>query len=104
MISFSEPSAGMNQPSSGTPSSEGKVTSSYARLCSDGVCIIGERSWCTNASAVASRIPSISSLVGVGAGASVALDIGAPLAQPALGHDARLQYVFTPLPETGWRC
>src|ERR1700730_13155835 len=99
MISFSDPSAGMNHPSSATPSSAGKVISSYASFCSDGACTIGERSCLTNESAVASRIRSICSSVGAGAWASVALDIDSPVAQPASRHDARLQLFFAPLPE-----
>ena len=45
MISLSEPGAGMNQPSSGTPSREGKVTSENSSPCSAGECSSGDRAW-----------------------------------------------------------
>src|SRR6266851_5334447 len=43
MISLFDPGAGMNQPSSGTPSCAGNVTSSYSRPCSDGEWKTGAR-------------------------------------------------------------
>jgi hypothetical protein len=43
MINLSAPGAGMNHPSRGTPSLDGKVTFSYARPSSEGRCSTGER-------------------------------------------------------------
>lgn len=42
MTSLPDPGAGMNQPSSGTPSRAGKETSSYSRPYSDGECRTGD--------------------------------------------------------------
>ena len=43
ITTVSAPCAGTNHPSSGVPSSEGKVTSSKGSPCSAGVCRTGER-------------------------------------------------------------
>src|SRR5258707_954099 len=50
------PLAGMNQPSSGTPSSAGNRTSSQTKFCPAGACITAQRSCRANESAIVSSI------------------------------------------------
>jgi hypothetical protein len=65
LISFADPGAGMNQPSSGTPSRAGKVTFSYSRPTSDGQCSTGARRLEMNPSVNRSSASSDCSRVGV---------------------------------------